>query len=81
MPAAWVGTTDSEGVLREVIMVVVAWIIAVWLLSLAAFVALRAHSASKHHRPQPGRHRRSAGMSLPAQREASDPSNQATPQG
>ena len=51
---------------------VVAWIVAVWLLSLALFVALRAHATGGNRTPggRPGRSGRSA--HLPRQRETGE---------
>ncbi|HET6562810.1 MAG TPA: hypothetical protein VFG72_13125 [Marmoricola sp.] len=48
---------------------VVAWIVAVWLLSLAVFVALRAYGARTPRSPRAG-HQRPA--QLPTQRQPSD---------
>ena len=52
---------------------VVAWIVAVWLLSLAVFVALRAYGTRGGRTPGERRRRSSRSAGVPAQREAWDP--------
>jgi hypothetical protein len=51
---------------------VVAWIVAVWLLSLAVFVALRAHGTRGKRTPGGRRGRSDGSVEVPAQREACD---------
>ena len=65
---------------------VVAWIVAVWLLSLAVFVALRAHGTRNdrkvsRHRKAPGSAWTAGSVEVPAQRESSDSAARATERG
>jgi hypothetical protein len=60
---------------------VVAWIVAVWLLSLAVFVALRAHRARDHERRLSRRSGSAEIANLPAQRDAADSPSRASHQG